>query len=380
MRGQALSDTRLLLDLVGEAYSFDDLTEYRQGILDVITRVVPCDRVGYNEITPDESFAITVPEFDQSLLPIFAALVYENPLIERFERTRDGRPYRISDLVDQETFHRLALYKDFYRHIGVEWQVAFTLPARAPLIVGIALTRTYEDFTQREVQLLALARPHLMQAYRNAELWSTRKATLAALEQGLDTLGQHIVVLDPHGRIEFATDGARRLLGDTLTDRRGLPDQIRACITQPHGPRPAAAPLILDIAGNRVLVRLLPNTRNDRRQVLLLENGTGQLSVEALRSLGLTAREAQALRLVALGNAAKQAASEMGIAARTIEKHLQHIYEKLGVRTLSEATATAWAAVGTHRPTEPGQSRSVEVDNQSSATTSLDSTRPAARN
>jgi DNA-binding CsgD family transcriptional regulator len=370
MRGQALTDTQLLLDLVGEAYGFDDLTDYRQGILDVITRVVPCDRVGYNEITPDESFAITVPEFDQSLLPIFAALVYENPLIERFERTRDGRPYRISDLVDQETFHGLALYKEFYRHIGVEWQVAFTLPARAPLIVGIALTRTDEDFTQHEVQLLALARPHLMQAYRNAELWSTRKATLAALEQGLDTLGQHIVVLDAHRRIEFATDGARRLLGDTLVTRRGLPDQIRTWITDRSDRRPTAEPLIFDVSGNRVLVRRLPNKRTDRREVLLLENGTGQLSLDALRSLGLTARESQTMLLIALGHTTTQTSTEMGIAARTLEKHLQHIYEKLGVRTLSEATATAWAAVGIHRPTKPGQSTSPQADTQSSPTTS----------
>jgi DNA-binding CsgD family transcriptional regulator len=252
-------------------------------------------------------------------------------------------------MIDQETFHSLALYKDFYRQIGVEWQVAFTLPARAPLIVGIALTRTHEDFTQREVQLLALARPHLMQAYRNAELRSTRKATLTALEQGLDTLGQHIVVLDPHGRVEFATDGARWLLGDKLANRRGLPDQMRAWITEHHELRPAAEPLILDIAGNTVLVRLLPNKRSDRREVLLLENGTGQLSIDALRSLGLTPREAQALRFVALGHTTTQTATEMAIAPRTVEKHLQRIYEKLGVRTRPEAAATAWAAVGVQR-------------------------------
>jgi hypothetical protein len=91
MRGQALTDTQLLLDLVGEAYSFEDLSQYRHGILELITRLVPCDRVGYNEITPQESFAIAVPEFDPSLLPRFSELVYENPLIERYERTRDGR-------------------------------------------------------------------------------------------------------------------------------------------------------------------------------------------------------------------------------------------------------------------------------------------------
>jgi DNA-binding CsgD family transcriptional regulator len=347
MRDHALTDTQLLLDLVGEAYSFEDLADYRQGILQLVTRVVPCDRVGYNEITPQESFAITIPDFDPRLLPRFSELIYENPLIERYERTRDGRPYRISDLIDQPTFHRLALYQEFYRHIGVEWQVAFTLPARAPLIVGIALTRTREDFTDREVGLLALARPHLMHAYRNAELHSARKAMLAALEQGLDTLGQQIIVLDPHGRIEFATDGARRMLGDTQTDTRGLPDRIRAWITDQRDPRSATEPLILNIAENTVLVRLLPNTRTDRREVLLLEAGTGELSTTALRGLGLTPRQAETLRLTALGHTATQTARRLGIAPRTVEKHLQHVYAKLGVHTLPEAAAAAWAAVGT---------------------------------
>jgi DNA-binding CsgD family transcriptional regulator len=352
VRGQTLSDTQLLLELVGEAYGFEDLAAYRRGILEIITRVVPCDRVGYNEITPQESFAITLPEFDPRLLPKSAELIYENPLIERFERTRDGRPYRISDMIDQQTFHGLALYQQIYRRIGVEWQVAFTLPARAPLIVGIALTRTRHDFTDREVQLLALARPHLMQAYRNAELWGARKAMLAALEQGLDTLGQHIVVLDPHGRVEFATDGARRLLGDTLANRRGLPDEVRDWISQRRAPRSAAEPLLLHSAEGTVLVRVLPNKRTDRREVLLLESGTGELSATALRSLGLTPRQAETLCLAALGHSTSETATQMRIAPRTVEKHLQKIYAKLGVRSLSQASATAWAAVGVQPPSK----------------------------
>jgi hypothetical protein len=91
MQRRALTDTQLLLELVGEAYGFEDLAQYRHGILEIVTRAVPCDRVGYNEITPDATFAITVPE-----------------------QTRDGRPYRISDLIDQPTFHGLALYREFY--------------------------------------------------------------------------------------------------------------------------------------------------------------------------------------------------------------------------------------------------------------------------
>jgi DNA-binding CsgD family transcriptional regulator len=353
MRGQTLTDTQLLLELVGEAYGFEDLAQYRDGILEIITRVVPCDRVGYNEITPDGTFAITLPEFDQSLVPKLAGLIYENPLVQRFERTRDGRPYRISDLIDQPTFHGLTLYREFYRHIGVEWQVAFTLPARAPLIVGIALTRTHTDFTNREVELLGLARPHLMQAYRNAELRGARQAMLVALEQGLDSLGKHVIVLDPGGRVEFATDGARQLLGDTVANSRGLPGAVRDWISRHRDPRAAAQPLLLDTTEGTLLVRLLPNKRADRREVLLLERGTEELSVIALRSLGLTARQAETLRSAALGHTASQTAARMGIAPRTVEKHLQHVYAKLGVRSLVQAAATAWAAVGTQDGTKP---------------------------
>jgi DNA-binding CsgD family transcriptional regulator len=346
MRGQTLTDTELLLEVVGEAYSFEDLAEYRNGILELVTRLVPCDRIAYNEITPEESFAITVPDFDPSLLPKFAALIYENPLIERVERTHDGRPYRISDVVDHETFHELALYKEFYRHIGVEWQVAFTLPARSPMIVGIALTRRHHDFTDREVQLLGLARPHLMHAYRNAELRGARNAMVAAIEQGLDTIGQHVVVLDAHGRVEFATDGARRLLGEALVNRRGIPEAVRAWISEHRDPRPAAEPLLLRNSSGTVLVRMLPSGRADHREVLLLESGTGELSEAALRTLGLSPREAETLRLVALGHTTTQTATQMRIAPRTVEKHLEHVYAKLGVRSLAQATSTAWAAVG----------------------------------
>jgi DNA-binding CsgD family transcriptional regulator len=353
MQGQTLTDTQLLLELVGEAYGFKDLAQFRHGILEIITRVVPCDRVGYNEITPDETFAITVPAFDPSLAPSFAGLIYENPLIQRFEQTRDGRPYRISDLIDQPTFHGLALYQDFYRHLGIEWQVAFTLPARAPLIVGVALTRTHTNFTDREVQLLALARPHLMHAYRNAELRGARTAMLIALEQGLDTLGQYVVVLDPGGRVEFATDGARRLLGDTVTKRRGVPEAVRDWISQHRDLRAAAQPLLLQTAEGTVLVRLLPGKRTDRRDVLLLESGTEELSVIALRSLGLTARQSETLRSAALGHTTGQIAARMGIAPRTVEKHLQHVYAKLGARSLAQAASTAWAAVGIQQAAKP---------------------------
>jgi DNA-binding CsgD family transcriptional regulator len=159
-------------------------------------------------------------------------------------------------------------------------------------------------------------------------------------------------VLDADGRVEFATDGARRLLGDALGDRRGLRDDVRVWISAHRDPRAAAEPLLLHNAEGTVLVRLLPNKRTDRRAVLLLDSGTGELTVAALRSLGLTTHQIETLRLAALGHTASQTASQMSIAPRNVEKLLQNIYAKLGVRGRAQAAATAWAAVGIQPPTE----------------------------
>lgn len=334
----------MLLELVGEAYAFRDLVEFRSGFLELLGRLVPYDAAGYDEIGLGQSFDLTLPPFDPQLLRVFAELAHENPLVKRIRRTGDGRPYRISDVIDRSAFQRLSLYQRLYRHVGVEYQVAFTLASCRPLIIGLALCRERSDFSDQEVQLLALARPHLMLAYRHAEMLGAKAALLAALENGYDELGHHLVVLDPLGRVELATEGAKSLLGAGLMTR--LPDEVSRWLDSHAAPRAAAEPFRLSGIDQEILVRALPTSRDDDRRVLLLEVGSSDLTAGALLGLGLTDRQAQALRLVVLGRTPAQTAAEKGIARRTVDKHLELAYAKLGVHTLAQATASAWAAVG----------------------------------
>ena len=58
----------------------------------------------------------------------------------------------------------------------------------------------------------------------------------------------------------------------------------------------------------------------------------------------LTDRETQVLELVALGRTNAAIAHALGVSPRTIAKHLEHIYRKLGVA--SRAAAAALSAEG----------------------------------
>jgi DNA-binding CsgD family transcriptional regulator/pimeloyl-ACP methyl ester carboxylesterase len=55
----------------------------------------------------------------------------------------------------------------------------------------------------------------------------------------------------------------------------------------------------------------------------------------------LSAREAEVLRLIARGLSNQQIADELVISVRTVERHINHIYGKLGVHNKAQATAYA---------------------------------------
>ena len=57
---------------------------------------------------------------------------------------------------------------------------------------------------------------------------------------------------------------------------------------------------------------------------------------------GLTAREVEVLRLVAAGNTNRKVAATLAISAHTVRRHLQNIFDKIGVSTRAAATAFAF--------------------------------------
>ena len=159
-----------LLQLIGDTHSLLDLDEFRVELLGALARAVPAEWVSLNDIGPDptDTVVLSDPEPPSDLLDVFARYAHQNPLIAYHSRTLDGRPWRFSDFVSQRELHALDLYASVYAKLGVEYQIAFTLPTERGRVLGIALSRADRDFSDAERDLLADARPFLIQSYRNA--------------------------------------------------------------------------------------------------------------------------------------------------------------------------------------------------------------------
>jgi DNA-binding CsgD family transcriptional regulator len=343
-------DLRAVLELAGEVHDVRDLHEFRVGVLPVLKRVVPAEIASYNELDAQTRPIATVsdPELPPSAHEAWARYAWQNPLVQRYARTRDGRPFRWSDVVDMREFRRTEVFRELYGPYGLDHQIAFTLPSPPQMTIGIALMRSDPDYTERERQILQLARPHLIQAYRHAELRESLASLLDSARRGLDAAHSAVVVVAASGEVMFVTAAARELAalagaGEVEIARPLGPPLWAGDDDGGRPPRPLESLPLPD--GDTLLVRRAQGDRGET--ALVLARGSRALSVAALRGLGLTPGEAAVLHALARGRTTNEVADELAISPRTIHKHMQRVNAKLGVRERGQAIATAWAAAGT---------------------------------
>jgi DNA-binding CsgD family transcriptional regulator len=172
----------MVLDLIGEVQGMLELDELIDGMLAGIARNVPADYVSLNDIGPDPErvVSVVVPDLPDSLYRAYREHAFQNPLMLRYMETLDGRPYRFSDVTTAEELHALDLYREVYAPIGVEHQMAFTLPATPGRVIAIALSRRDRDFSDDDREVIERSRPFLIQAWRNAIDHTALREELAA--------------------------------------------------------------------------------------------------------------------------------------------------------------------------------------------------------
>ena len=145
-------------------------------------------------------------------------------------------------------------------------------------------------------------------------------------------LDRAVVVATPAGQILFCTRPATALL------YRHFPAFTSGLL--PPGLLALHGSTELTTAAGQLAARRFVEPGRDDFVILHLEEKIA-VTPAALRPLGVTAREAEVLFWIAQGKSNPDIAVILGLGVRTVHKHVEHIFEKLGCETRAAAALTA---------------------------------------
>lgn len=194
---------------------------------------------------------------------------------------------------------------------------------------------------------------YIVKPFRNEEVLARVAAhvahsrSMARASQALSEAGLAALALDGAGNLTWISEAAHTLLartnGGTPADHvpRALIDLALGCIrggNLPNGPA--------KFSFGQLSIRISA-CQYDAEYLLTLQKTAGDWNLANLRQeLGLTAREAEVLMWISRGKTNRDIGLILDNSPRTVNKHLEHIFEKLGVATRSAAVSVAMRHAG----------------------------------
>jgi DNA-binding response OmpR family regulator/DNA-binding CsgD family transcriptional regulator len=188
-------------------------------------------------------------------------------------------------------------------------------------------------------QLLARIRVHLANA-------RTAHSTSVAL----DVTGRFLLATDRAGRLLWCTPKAKQLLAELFPVQNdaiaSLPPIVLEQLLQLRagGAANQARP-VLEVGGRKLEVSMLSAIGPDELLFRLNElNGDGEEAI-LQQSLHVTSREAEVLLWISRGKSNREIGEILSISPRTVNKHLEQVFVKLGVENRASAAARAVRAL-----------------------------------
>lgn len=188
------------------------------------------------------------------------------------------------------------------------------------------------DFLTKPInidELQARIRVHLANAR------SVQSARIA-----LDAAGRHLVAVSRSGQLGWSTPQAHQLVGSSgiLSE---IADHLGRWLKSAEGTA-ASPPFPLALSnGRQVQMQYLGAVGPDECLFRMSAQNSEDEGAVLRQHFGLTAREADVLLWISKGKANKDIGEILGLSPRTVNKHLEQIYQKLGVENRASAAVKA---------------------------------------
>lgn len=194
------------------------------------------------------------------------------------------------------------------------------------------------DYVKKPVninELLARVRVHMNQG-----------RAVQASAASLDATGRMMLATDATGNLLWCTPRAEAAILRTVpawSKRDTLPPELRVPVERLLSRNEIGGSVRVEQGSDEGSLELVMVSHYRDNEVLIrLNELSPQKNVQQLGSaLGLTAREAEVLLWVSYGKTTRDISDMLNISRRTVQKHLENVFVKLGVETRSSAAAIA---------------------------------------
>ena len=219
--------------------------------------------------------------------------------------------------------------------------------ASAPVIFMTGLSDTdhvVQGFTSGGVDYVT--KPIIIEqliARLQAHISNARMASRA--RSALDASGRHLFAINAQGMLLWSTPKARELLGfreDVGEDNSAPALRQLALASADHSMRESEMRLS---DGSRIRVSSLGAASHSEFLFRITELDEADVGGALSHALAVTTREGEVLLWLARGKSNGDIASILGVSPRTVNKHLEQIYKKLGVENRAAAVRVAMQVI-----------------------------------
>ena len=170
-------------------------------------------------------------------------------------------------------------------------------------------------------------------------------------QAALDTTGRHLFAADEEGRLSWWTPQGGRILARLFGERPAaglmLPEAIAALVTRAASGESSSTVTIAAAgeAGGSIDVAFVGRVGQGEFLLRLVEEAPAPATGALKDRLNISDREAQVLNWIAQGKSNRDIGDILGLSPRTINKHLERIFKKIGVENRTSAAVMVLKAM-----------------------------------
>lgn len=181
---------------------------------------------------------------------------------------------------------------------------------------------------------------------RDTGAWKTTKS----LTDTFVPVGHGMILLTPQGKVQSISGHAQKWLEFYFARRapgRGeLPPELESWLRAQRDGQRSGHLCELSVEKERKRLSVSVAEESPRQVLLLLTEQETIFSAALLQRLGLTEREGEVLHWLAEGKSNPEIGVILGVSPRTVGKHVEHIYAKLGVESRTAALLQVMEVLG----------------------------------